>query len=230
MKAELRAGSSVLDLMQILDRAVDGIVIIDHQNTVIYFNAAAEAIWGSAAGDVVGRNVRILVPPEHGEHHDSLIERHRVNGDDRLVGQSRDLRMTRADGSTGWVSLSLAKTVDDAGRISYLATVKDVTGQRDAHRQAETAIGELGTAHHRVRDYSATVRELAERTHLLAINASIEASRSGVRGAAFGVVATEMRALAERTNTAATDITGLLDETGGRLDIVRDRIGEMRRG
>lgn len=219
-----------ISLESMLDQAVDGVVAIDHQNRVIFFNPAAERLWEISKQDVLGRNVKMLVPPEIRDQHDGMVGRHRRTGEDRIVGSSHDLEMIRPNGKRLWVSIAISKSVDAQGRIGYLATIKDVAAQRRACSEAEAALGELGAAYERVREYSANVRSLATRTHLLAINASIEASRAGDGGRSFGVVAGEVRRLAERSTDTANDIDALLDETSDRFDTVRDRIARVRTG
>ena len=59
----------------ILEQAIDGVVVIDHANSVVLFNAAAERMWGLKREEVLGRNVSLLVPEEHRKNHDAGIDR-----------------------------------------------------------------------------------------------------------------------------------------------------------
>lgn len=117
---------------QTLSQAVDGVVSIDADNRITFFNPAAENLWGYRADEVIGKNVKVLVPEEHRHQHDGFIERHRQTGEDRIVGTSRDVLMERADGVKRWVNLSISKVVGDQGEIGYTAFAKDVTEQRNA--------------------------------------------------------------------------------------------------
>ncbi len=116
----------------VLDQALDGVVTIDANNTVIYMNAAAERLWGVQRADILGKNVRVLVPKAIQAGHDDMVNANRRTGVDKIVGTSRDIEVERADGTRVWASLSLAKVRMDTGEIHYTAFVKDVTEQRVA--------------------------------------------------------------------------------------------------
>ena len=51
-------------LVQTLEQAIDGVVVIDERNEVVVFNAAAERIWGHPRDAVLGHDVRMLMPME----------------------------------------------------------------------------------------------------------------------------------------------------------------------
>jgi PAS domain S-box-containing protein len=88
--------------IQTLEQAIDAVVIIDDQNRVVFFNAAAEAFWGCSRMEVLGRNVRTLVPHTLRAHHDGYISANRETGINKIVGVSRDVRIVREDGEERW--------------------------------------------------------------------------------------------------------------------------------
>lgn len=113
-----------------LDQSIDAVVTIDGSNRIIYLNRAAEKLWGYQRHEVIGRNVKVLVPPEHQAQHDGYLDRHRQSGQDRIVGSSREVRMTRKDGSHVYVSLSLSQ-IRLWGKSGYSAVLRDVTAEHE---------------------------------------------------------------------------------------------------
>jgi methyl-accepting chemotaxis protein len=75
--------------------------------------------------------------------------------------------------------------------------------------------------------FLASIQELADLTNLLALNAAIEAARAGVHGRGFGVVAEEVRRVAEQSGAAAAEAGQLLTAMQQRLNEVLD---QMQRG
>ncbi|MEO0914136.1 MAG: PAS domain S-box protein, partial [Pseudomonadota bacterium] len=114
---------------QTLEQTIDAVVTIDDKNHITFFNAAAERLWGYSRGEVIGRNIKMLVPPEMQPHHDGYVNRHRDGGEDRIVGTSREVPVHRKDGSQIWGSLSLSAIRLEDGSKSYTAFVKDVTAE-----------------------------------------------------------------------------------------------------
>ncbi len=117
-------------LRSVLDQALDAIVSIDENNCVTYYNAAAERLWGHPAEEVIGRNVKMLVPRAIQADHDGYVDANRESGVDKIVGTSRDVEIERRDGSTLWCNLSLSRVVTDTG-TTYTAFVKDISEQRE---------------------------------------------------------------------------------------------------
>jgi diguanylate cyclase (GGDEF)-like protein/PAS domain S-box-containing protein len=112
--------------VQTLEQAMDGVVVINPQNNIILYNKAAEKLWGFSHDEVIGKNVKILVPDNIKPNHDKLVNANRETGVNKIVGMSRDIEIVRKDGSIKWGSFSLSKVEMD-GKILYTAFVKDIT-------------------------------------------------------------------------------------------------------
>ena len=102
------------------------------------------------------------------------------------------------------ISRTGRRVVDDS--VQVMGTVKE---QVDSSAESILALAEQAQA---IGEIIATVNDIAEQTNLLALNAAIEASRAGEHGKGFGVVATEVKALADQSKKATGQVRQILGE------------------
>ncbi len=114
---------------QALEETVDAVIQIDSNRNITFFNKSAERIFGYSEGEVLGQNVKNIVPMEHRAAHDGYVDANIRTGVNRVIGKTRDLEATRKDGSRFWINLSLSKSVvgDDT---QYTAFIKDITEEK----------------------------------------------------------------------------------------------------
>ncbi|GAB4247591.1 MAG: hypothetical protein Tsb0034_26820 [Ekhidna sp.] len=128
--AELEAENQELisdkKIRQAVDQAVDAVITIDHNNSIIYFNDAAESLFGYTRDEVIGKNVKSIAPLEHRHNHYCYISNNRDTGVNKVVGKGREEKMVRKDGSSFIGQLTLSKVEFEDG-FHYTAFIKDIT-------------------------------------------------------------------------------------------------------
>lgn len=105
-----------------------------------------------------------------------------------------------------------AVRISEEGRRSVKEMLAVVERIRDQIDKIADRTVHLSAQSHTVTEITGTVNDLAEQSKLLAVNAAIEAARSGEQGKAFAVVANEVKNLADQSKRATTQVRGILDE------------------
>jgi two-component system sensor kinase FixL len=195
----------------ILDTARDAVICIDERGIVTLFNRAAEAIFGYEAAEVVGYNVKMLMPPPYATEHDQYLERYRTTGTAQAIGRIREVHARRKTGEVFPIELAVSEArVGD--EVIYSAIIRDMS-----ERQAIQA--ELATA-----------RQLAQQRERLADIGAITARIVHDLGNPLAGVSMQAQLLLRRASRhPATPASSLRDpatrivEEVGRLDhLIKD--------
>lgn len=132
---------------------VDGLIVIDEAGIIHYVNPACTVLFKYAREELIGQNVKMLMPSPFREHHDAYLTRHRETGVKRIIGIGRELQGLKSDGTIFpmYLSVGQAKTGDQG---IFVGIIYDLTEKKRAeetilHHQKLDAIGQLsgGIAH-----------------------------------------------------------------------------------
>ena len=129
----------------IVDAAVDGIVVIDSRGCIEAFNSAAERMFGYAEGELLGKNVSMLMPEPDRSRHDGYIHHHLATGEKRIIGIGRAVNGMRRDGQVFPVHLSVGEFEID-GELHFTGILHDLSRRTELEERLReaTALARLG--------------------------------------------------------------------------------------
>jgi PAS domain S-box-containing protein len=145
VRLDERLRSSEAHWRSIVESAVDGIIVIDARGRIEAFNPAAERLFGYAEGEVVGQNVKMLMPSPYHEEHDGYLARYVQTGAARIIGVGREVRARRADGSTFPVHLAVGEMTVN-GERKFTGILHDLSArvQMEEQLREQAAMAHLG--------------------------------------------------------------------------------------
>ncbi len=124
LEQELSASEKRLNA--IINTAVDGIIIIDKEAKMEVVNPAAAALFGYEAEDLIGKNVKTLMPTPHQEAHDSYIGNYHRTGQRKIIGIGREVKGLKKDGSLFPFNLSISE-VHLPEKTIYVGVIHDIS-------------------------------------------------------------------------------------------------------
>jgi two-component system sensor kinase FixL len=151
--AEARAAH----LKSILDTIPEAMIVIDDAGHMHSFSAAAERLFGHAPAEVLGQNVKMLMPGPYRNEHDTYIKRYLRTGERRIIGIGRVVVGQRKDGSTFPMELAVGEMRVRDQRF-FTGFIRDLTERQETearlqelqselvHMSRLTAMGEMASA------------------------------------------------------------------------------------
>jgi PAS domain S-box-containing protein len=145
-------------LRAILETAVEGIITIDENGLIESMNPAAERVFGYRTEEVLGQNVKVLMPSPYRESHDGYMDNYKRTGHKKIIGIGREVLGQKKDGTIFPLDLAVSE-VRLAHKRIFTGFIRDITERKRAElRQAVQY---------------ATTRALAEATSLADASANL---------------------------------------------------------
>jgi len=133
-------------LRTIMDNVADAIVTTDASGVIEWFNPAAERIFGMEAAEVVGRNVRILMPESFQSRHDTSMADFLRTGLAKIIGTgSREAVGRRKNGAVFPIDLSISETFLD-GKRAFVGVIRDISQRKRTEEEIIRQKAELEAA------------------------------------------------------------------------------------
>lgn len=124
---ELRNTSSYLQA--VLDTVLDGIITINDMGYIEAFNPAAEIIFGYKPEEVLGKNVKMLMPPSYQKEHDGYITNYKDTGKAKVIGIGREVTAQRKDGTQFPMELGISEMYL-SGKRKFVGIVRDISERK----------------------------------------------------------------------------------------------------
>jgi PAS domain S-box-containing protein len=171
VKAEQISREHSARTQAILDGASDAIITINIEGTVESFNNAAVRIFGYSAAEVIGRNVKMLMPAPYHDEHDGYLHNYLTSGISKIIGIGREVLGLRKDGNTFPMHLAVSDVKLGERRL-FTGIVRDITDLRNAMQQLSAANEELARRSQQIERFNVDLRRSNEELKQFAYVAS----------------------------------------------------------
>jgi two-component system CheB/CheR fusion protein len=202
-------------LRSIVTNAVDAIVVINEQGIIDSVNPATERLFGYTQNEMIGQNVKMLMPSPYREQHDHYLARYRQTGEKRIITTGREVQARRKDGSLVPADLSVSEFHDRAQRM-FTGVLHDLSSRKALEREvlniAEMEQRRIGQElHDSIGQELTALRLLVESLSTgLQQGSPTEAQLAGKVGEGLQRVLAQVRALSQGLTPVEVDSEGLM--------------------
>ncbi len=117
----------------IIDYATDAMISIGEQGIISRFNPGAERIFGYAADEVIGKNIKLLMNSHNSEHHDEYLQKYLISGEKTIIGTPVEVEGKHKNGMAIKLVISISDTGIN-GIFRFSGILRDVTAEKTAEQ------------------------------------------------------------------------------------------------
>ncbi|WP_416867715.1 MAG: PAS domain S-box protein [Imperialibacter sp.] len=154
-------GESEARLSAVFDHAIDGIITIDERGLVESMNPAAARLFGYDPTEVLGKNVKMLMPEPDHSNHDQYLDNYHKTGHKKIIGIGREVKGLKRDGTQFPLYLSITETQFEGKKI-FTGIIHDISELKLSQSKLKEYSEELETSNRELE------RRVIERTRDLA--------------------------------------------------------------
>jgi len=120
----------------LLSSVLDPTIAIDGFGVIFGASDSVERVFGYAPEELLGKNVSLLMPEPHFSDHDKYLQHYRRTGETKIIGQTREFKIVRKNGTLVECELSVARAdVAPGGQPLFIGSFRDVTDRKRAERE-----------------------------------------------------------------------------------------------
>ena len=220
-------------LESMINAIPDAIITIDERGLIRFFSTAAERMFQYRSDEIIGQNVKVLMPTSYRAEHDGYLDRYLRTGEKRIIGLGRIVVGRRKDGSTFPIELAVGEALAK-GKHIFTGLIRDISDRQETERRLHevqsdlihvsrvSAMGELASAlaHElnqpltAISNYLLAARQLVERGPENAARTSESIGKSIDQAMRAGQIIRQLRSFVQKRQVerAPVEIEKVVDE------------------
>ncbi len=143
----MKISEHILMLEAVFNTVIDGIVIINKSGLIESINAAAARLFGYEEAEIVGHNIKILMPEPYHSKHDRYVQNYQQTGERKIIGIGREVKGKRKNGEVFPFFLSVSEVILE-NRMVYAGIIHDISELKkieEALRESENKLNAIIT-------------------------------------------------------------------------------------
>ena len=152
-EAEARIISEANRLNAVMNTVLDGVITISSEGIIKSFNPAAEKIFQYSAAEVIGHNVKRLMPNPYHDQHDGYLKNYLETGDRKVIGIGRQVTAKRKDGTTFPIELGVNE-MNIEGQRMFVGTIRDITERVESEEAISSYLAKLKRSNQELDDFA----------------------------------------------------------------------------